>query len=145
MGKYQNRYEPGVQMSKEEEAEWRREARRQRNRESAANSRNKVRNRIQELEKEVEDWRGKYASLMKRIDLLEKSAPASNIINIPSCVSTGSHEHQDPSLPLVLSCVSSNNIVSPIGHRQSITQQNVTNDEDHHVIEIISRPAVSRQ
>jgi hypothetical protein len=144
--KYQNRYDPGVQMSKEEEAEWRREARRQRNRESAANSRNKVRNRIQELEKEVIDWEGKYASLMKRIELLEKSALASKTIDIPSCVSTGSEEHQELSTPLVSSCPSSNNIISPIEQQsQSIAQQNVTNDEDHHVIEIISRPAVSRQ
>lgn len=37
--KYQNRYVPDVEMTKEKEAEWRREARRKRNRESAAASR----------------------------------------------------------------------------------------------------------
>ena len=145
--KYQNRYEPEVQMSKEEEAEWRREARRQRNRESAANSRNKVRNRIHELEKEVEDWKEKYASLLKRIDLLEKkSALASKTIDVPSCVSTCSEEHHDLSVPLVPSCISSNDVLSSTEQqRQSVSQQIVTNDEDHHVIEIKSRPVVSKQ
>mmetsp|Transcript_2805 Transcript_2805/g.3353 ORF Transcript_2805/g.3353 Transcript_2805/m.3353 type:complete len:266 (+) Transcript_2805:47-844(+) len=74
--KYQNRYEPEVPMTKEQEAEWRKEARKQRNRESAAASRNKVRNRIVELEAEVEGWKAKYMVLMQRLDALEKATPS---------------------------------------------------------------------
>jgi hypothetical protein len=70
--KYQNRYEPPTSMTKEQAAEWRREARRKRNRESAAASRNKVRSRITELEGEVDDWKNKYASLLQRIESLER-------------------------------------------------------------------------
>lgn len=70
--KYQNHYEPDVPMTKEQAAEWRKEARRKRNRESAAASRNKVRNRIAELEQEVQDWKDKYSTLLKRIETLEQ-------------------------------------------------------------------------
>jgi len=76
--KYQNRYEPDVPMTKEQEAEWRKEARKQRNRESAAASRSKVRNRIIELESEVEGWKAKYVALMQRLDALEKATPFSS-------------------------------------------------------------------
>ncbi len=85
--KYQNRYEPEVPMTKEQEAEWRKEARKQRNRESAAASRNKVRNRIIELESEVEGWKAKYMALMQRLDALEKATPfSSNSISTASTV-----------------------------------------------------------
>ena len=125
--KYQNRYEPEVPMTKEQEAEWRKEARRQRNRESAAASRSKVRNRIQELENEVEDWKVKVGTLMKRIDLLEgvlasttavtsttmsnsqteqcprpSSSPKTpKTIYVPSSVSTCSEEHNYLSIPFI--------------------------------------------
>lgn len=72
--KYQNHYEPDIPMTKEQAAEWRKEARRKRNRESAAASRNKVRNRIAELEQEVQDWKDKYSTLLKRIEFLEQKA-----------------------------------------------------------------------
>lgn len=72
--KYQNHYEPDIPMTKEQAAEWRKEARRKRNRESAAASRNKVRNRIAELEQEVQDWKDKYCTLLKRIESLEQKA-----------------------------------------------------------------------
>lgn len=71
--KYQNHYEPENPMSKEEAAEWRKQARRKRNRESAAASRNKVRNRIMELEDEVEEWKNKYSTVLKRIEYLEQA------------------------------------------------------------------------
>ena len=130
--KYQNRYEPDVPMSKEEEAEWRKEARRQRNRESAAASRNKIRSRIQELENEVEDWKTKYESLMRRIDLLEKdTAPPPSLPNltsqqqgqvsplsspqiapksiyVPSSISLSTGEEKyDLSVPIIPDCASS--------------------------------------
>ena len=165
--KYQNRYEPEEPMSKEDEAVWRKEARRLRNRESAANSRNKVRNRIEELETEVEDWKTKYASLMKRIGMLEKGLPPScplsstcvsplsstcvtpKTIYVPTCVSTNSEEDFDLCIPLISDCASSITSDSSLFTTrqetiQPIIEQDVTSDEDHHVIEITSRPAVSR-
>lgn len=161
-------------MTKEQETEWRKEARRQRNRQSAANSRNKVRNRIQELETEVEDWKTKYSTLMKRLDMLENKkripSPPKQIskvpsassplispicitpktIYVPSCISSYSQEHCDLSIPLISDCASSTtselSLSSGIQRttRQLIREQNVTTDEDHHVIEITSRPAASR-
>jgi len=73
-GKTQIQYDPGVPMSKEQLASWRREARRVRNRESAAASRQKIRDRIKELEGEVNEWKSKFNEAMKRIDRLEKSS-----------------------------------------------------------------------
>lgn len=159
--KYQNRYEPDVPMTKEQEAAWRKEARRQRNRESAAASRNKVRNRIHELENEVQEWKNKYASLIKRLDLLEKSPRSSSTIipsspnatpktiYVPCSISTCSEE--PVSMPLTLNYATdshhissspSSSLLSP----KSNIQQTVTNHVDHHVIEINSRsrPAESR-
>lgn len=169
--KYQNRYEPEVPMSKEEEAEWRKEARRQRNRESAANSRNKVRNLIEELENEVEDWKAKYASLMDRIAVLEKGmglngshrqqssyvpssplTPTPKTIYVPSCISTcsGIGEHCDLSIPLFPNSPksfddssSSTELPHTHQHGQQINVQNVTINLDPHVIEMTSRPAAS--
>lgn len=169
--KYQNRYEPEVPMSKEEEAEWRREARRQRNRESAAASRNKVRNRIQELEHEVQGWRTKYDSLMNRIELLEKETmPSISTINstnspatiqasplsspqtapkavyVPSSISSSKYEeHYDLSVPILPDCAaSSDEPLSTSQNQQINVQSNVTQDVDLHVIKITSRPAESR-
>ncbi len=190
--KYQNRYEPELPMTKEEEVAWRKEARRQRNRESAANSRDKIRNRIQELENEVVDWKAKYAALMDRLALLEKEIPNSSTIStsctgtyqkqsplslvpsspprtptltptaprniyIPSCVSSCSsnsrsnEESFDLSIPLVSdlskSCGSEDVPSSPLTTEQSINNVKtnvVTNKTDHHVIDITSRPEVSR-
>jgi len=156
--KYQNRYKPEVRMTIEEEAEWRKEARRQRNRTSAANSRNKVRNRITELESEVDEWKSKCTSLTKRLEILEKrmhppppqnqslTHPVSPVTSggVPSCISTCSEESFDVS-PFLLDFSDCNLIFTetPTQQRQPIIQQPVTNDIDHHVIEITSRPAVS--
>jgi hypothetical protein len=153
--KYQNRYVPGVPMTKEEEVEWRKEARRQRNRESAANSRNKVRNRIQELEHEVVEWKTKYESLMNRIDLLERlnsssrnlsSTPsisdAPQAIYVPSSISACSEEQSD--LLVVPDCTSNHCETSSQIGQQEIIQLNLTNEVDLHVIETTSRPAESR-
>lgn len=72
--KTQIRYDPDVEMSKEQLAAWRREARRVRNRESAAASRQRIRSRITELETEVEDWKGKYADAVDRLQRLQEVA-----------------------------------------------------------------------
>uniref|UniRef100_A0A7S1ZLV8 BZIP domain-containing protein n=1 Tax=Trieres chinensis TaxID=1514140 RepID=A0A7S1ZLV8_TRICV len=70
-GKTQIQYDPGVPMSKEQLAAWRREARRVRNRESAAASRQKIRDRIEELEGEVDQWKLKFNEAMDMIRRLE--------------------------------------------------------------------------
>jgi hypothetical protein len=76
--KQQARYIPGVPMTKEELAAWRKEARRVRNRESAADSRKKTRDRIGELEAEVERYQTKYSAAVKRIVELEAAKGASS-------------------------------------------------------------------
>lgn len=69
--KKQTRYEPGVPMTKEELAAWRKEARRVRNRESAAASRHKTKERIEVLENEVATLQSKYDAALRRIAELE--------------------------------------------------------------------------
>ena len=69
--KRQARYEPGVPMTKEELAAWRKEARRVRNRESAAASRQKTKERIDFLESQVAGLQSKYAAALRRIAELE--------------------------------------------------------------------------
>lgn len=69
--KKQSRYEPGIRMSKEELARWRKEARRVRNRESAAASRQKTRARIEELEEQVNELQDKYDNALRQIAELE--------------------------------------------------------------------------
>jgi len=54
-------------MSKEEASAWRRKQRRLRNRESAAASRQKTRDRINELEKELDEWKSRFAMLEAQI------------------------------------------------------------------------------
>lgn len=78
--KKQARYEPGVPMTKEELAKWRKEARRVRNRESAAASRQKTRERINELEAQLEALNNKYAAALHRIQELEAEKPQSHRI-----------------------------------------------------------------
>lgn len=69
--KKQARYEPGVPMTKEELAAWRKEARRVRNRESAAASRQKTKERIEVLEAQVSTLQAKYDAALHRIAELE--------------------------------------------------------------------------
>ncbi len=71
--KKQSRYDPGVEMTKEELKVWRKEARRVRNRESAAASRKKNREAIDNLEGQVKEVQSKYdAALQYILDLEEK-------------------------------------------------------------------------
>lgn len=70
--KKQARYEPGVPMTRDELAAWRKEARRVRNRESAAASRAKTRDRITQLEDALQDLQNKYAKALQLIAELEE-------------------------------------------------------------------------
>mmetsp|Transcript_6080 Transcript_6080/g.6290 ORF Transcript_6080/g.6290 Transcript_6080/m.6290 type:complete len:215 (-) Transcript_6080:359-1003(-) len=67
----QIRYDPGVPMTAQEKAVWRREQRRMRNRESAAASRKKTRDRISGLEDELKIWKEKYNHALVRLEVLE--------------------------------------------------------------------------
>lgn len=69
--KMQSRYDPGVEMTKDELKAWRKEARRVRNRESAAASRKKNRESIDELELEVKGMQNKYDAALRYIMSLE--------------------------------------------------------------------------
>jgi phage terminase small subunit len=87
--KRQSRYDPGVEMTKEELKAWRKEARRVRNRESAAASRKKNREAIDILEAEVNAIQSKYDAALKYIlsleDQLRRSGSSSTSF-IPSNV-----------------------------------------------------------
>mmetsp|Transcript_16482 Transcript_16482/g.24927 ORF Transcript_16482/g.24927 Transcript_16482/m.24927 type:complete len:143 (+) Transcript_16482:66-494(+) len=65
------RYSPGVPMTKEELAAWRKEKRRIRNRESAAKSRLRTQQKIQNLEEQLESLVQKHAKALQRIAELE--------------------------------------------------------------------------
>ena len=136
--KPQNKYEPDVPMTKEEAAAWRREQRRKRNRESAAASRQRQRDRISELEKEVEEWKAKFSSVMERLRVLEEAKKADGssvssklVVGTP----TGSTD--------------TTNVFSatPTGTRSTIptstavNEGNGSSEKKQHLIETISRPA----
>lgn len=70
--KKQHRYDPGVQMTRDELKAWRKEARRVRNRESAAASRKRNRDRITELEQEVRAITSKYGAALRHILRMEE-------------------------------------------------------------------------
>jgi hypothetical protein len=70
--KKQQKYDPGVPMTKDQAAAWRREQRRKRNRESAAASRQRQRDRIEELEAEVQEWQRKYETIMEQVRMLKQ-------------------------------------------------------------------------
>lgn len=70
--KKQSRYDPGVEMTKEELKAWRKEARRVRNRESAAASRKKNREAIEQLESQVKGMQSKYDTALGYIIHLQE-------------------------------------------------------------------------
>lgn len=70
--KKQSRYDPGVEMTKDELKAWRKEARRVRNRESAAASRKKNRESIEMLEVKVQGIQSKYDAALRYIMNLEQ-------------------------------------------------------------------------
>lgn len=91
--KKQARYEPGVTMTKEELAVWRKQARRVRNRESAAASRQKTKERIEFLEGKVSNLQTKYDAALRRIAELEAQKhdsvppPPAPFVSVPQRVS----------------------------------------------------------
>jgi hypothetical protein len=153
--KPQMRYDPGVPMTKEETAAWRKEQRRKRNRESAAASRQRQRDRIAELEEEVSEWKLKYEEALKRIEGLEKGERFRSMDCTVSTASLSPEEStaispcasplQYPSSPVLSTCltppqgkVSYNEIVSPIACRGI---HEGSNHVVKHLSEKISRPA----
>lgn len=146
--KPQNKYEPDVPMTKEEAAAWRREQRRKRNRESAAASRQRQRDRITELEKELGEWKAKFSAVMGRLNSAEAARgivpssasdlPISEEIGVES--GTGSTDTTngittDDSAAVISS-------VAAVHQGTALTSMsNETQQQKHHLIETISRPA----
>lgn len=140
--KPQNKYEPDVPMTKEAAAAWRREQRRKRNRESAANSRQRQRDRTVELEAELGEWKAKFSAVMDRLNAAEAARgivpstpsdlPISEEIRVES--GTGSTDTTNgttvPTDP-----------TAAAPHQGSPSTSNETQQQKHHLIETISRPA----
>merc|ERR1719199_1180156 len=141
--KPQNKYEPDVPMTKEAAAAWRREQRRKRNRESAAKSRQRQRDRTVELEAELGEWKAKFSAVMDRLNAAEAARgivpstpsdlPISEEIRVES--GTGSTDTTNgttvPTDP-----------PAAAPHQGSPSTSNETQQQQHHLIETISRPAV---
>ena len=146
--KPQNKYEPDVPMTKEEAAAWRREQRRKRNRESAAASRQKQRDRITELEKELGEWKAKFSAVMGRLNAAEAARgivpssasdlPISEEIGVES--GTGSTDTTNGITTDDSAAVIST--VAAVHQGTTLTSMsNETQQQKHHLIETISRPA----
>ena len=148
--KLQHRYDPGVKMNREELKAWRKEARRVRNRESAAASRERNRERITELEGEVDVLHSKYAAALQRIIQLEAAAsndsftPAILRQDLQEVASTGTLR---PSSPYLAEPNPVSPPMSPSHAVNAISPLDLCagefNQKYHHIIEQISRPAVS--
>lgn len=148
--KPQNKYEPDVPMTKEEAAAWRREQRRKRNRESAAASRQRQRDRITELETELGEWKAKFSAVMGRLNAAEAARgivpstasdlPISEEIRVES--GTGSTDTtngittSDDDSAAAISTVAAVHQGTTLASMSNETQQ-----QKHHLIETISRPA----
>lgn len=143
--KPQNKYEPDVPMTKEEAAVWRREQRRKRNRESAAASRQKQRDRITELEKELGEWKAKFSAVMGRLNAAEAARgivpstasdlPISEEIRVES--GTGSTDTTNG-----ITTDDSAAVIAAVHQGTTPTSMsNETQQQKHHLIETISRPA----
>ena len=141
--KPQNKYEPDVPMTKEEAAVWRREQRRKRNRDSAAASRQRQRDRIVELEAELGEWKAKFSAVMDRLNAAEvargivpsapSDLPISEEIRVES--STGSTDTTNGfTVPTDPTAAAPHQEGSP-------STSNETQQQKHHLIETISRPA----
>jgi len=152
--KLQHRYDPGVKMTREELKVWRKEARRVRNRESAAASRERNRERIAELEVEVDVLNSKYAAALQRIIQLE--AAATNDSFTPMILRQDLKEMAASSVGDLRPTSPQNVVMEPMTVSPPLSPMNTMNRisrldlcaEDsilkyHHIIEQISRPAVS--
>lgn len=89
-----SRYDPGVEMTKEELKAWRKEARRVRNRESAAASRKKNRETVDTLEIEVKGMQTKYDAALQYIIALENQLRRLEGLSSATCCPS-SVVHQD--------------------------------------------------
>lgn len=149
--KRQHRYDPGVTMTRDELKAWRKEARRVRNRESAAASRKRNRERITELESEVDALESKYTAALKRILDLEASSTVNDSFtplilrqDLANLVNPGlPHRPSSPQAHVVQT-------VSPPGsptasYETIVSDQHIehVNKKYQHIMEMISRPAVS--
>ena len=121
--KKQARYEPGVPMTREELAVWRKEARRVRNRESAAASRQKTRERIEQLEAQVSELQDRYEKALQRIAELEGKGPLPSpsipYISIPKRVSPQSSPKVSP-------------VASPKAPQNTISLEDLSEVDLHH-------------
>lgn len=147
--KQQHRYVPGVTMTRDELKAWRKEARRVRNRESAAASRKRNRERISELEVEVDVLQSKYTAALQRIMQLESGSINDSFTpeilrqDLSNLVTTDRQSESPYSGPV--KTVSPP--MSPLYASRRISDVD-EHDEDvnrkyQHIIDVISRPAVS--
>lgn len=144
--KKQSRYDPGVNMSREELREWRKEARRVRNRQSAAESRSRNRDQITELGSEVDVLKSKYAAALQRIVELEAAAAVNDSftpINLRQDIQTiAAGVGLAPSSPLF---TFTKTVSPPLSPTTSFTLTGESHNEEvnkkyHHIMEMISRP-----
>lgn len=148
--KHQHRYDPGVKLSRDELKTWRKEARRVRNRESAAASRKRNRERIDELESEVDVLHSKYTAALQRIIELEAAStvndsftPAVLRQDLYELSTTGMRPASPGAEPIkTVSPPMSPSIASRRVSDVDLHAENV-NKKYHHIMEMISRPAVS--
>lgn len=144
--KRQARYDPGVNMTRDELTVWRKEARRVRNRESAAASRARTREKIDELEDKLTALGSKYSTALKRIAELEASASSSNDSFDPVTVSQEEAVEKEP----VVSPISSpelTSLVSPASSPRSSFSLGVSHyhqekveEKYQHIMDLIIRP-----
>lgn len=148
--KRQHRYDPGVKMNRDELKAWRKEARRVRNRESAAASRKRNRERITELEGEVDVLHSKYAAALQRIIQLEAASSNDSFTpeilrqDLEEVATTGALRPCGPSIadPKTVSPpMSPLTTMRPVSHFDLCSEE--SGQKYHHIMEQISRPAVS--
>jgi len=144
-----HRYDPGVNMSRDELKAWRKEARRVRNRESAAASRKRNRERISELEVEVDALQSKYTAALKRIMELESGSVNDSFT--PAILRQDLIELASPTVcpesPRAIRVKTVSPPISPLSamHRISDVDEHTEEVKQKylHIMDMISRPAVS--
>ena len=122
-------------------AAWRREQRRKRNRESAAASRQRQRDRIVELEAELGEWKAKFSAVMDRLNAAEvargivPSTPSDLPISEEILLESGTGSTDTTNGIAVTADPTA------AAHQGSPSTSNETQQQKHHLIETISRPA----
>jgi hypothetical protein len=149
--KKMHRYDPGVNMSRDELKAWRKEARRVRNRESAAASRKRNRERIDELESEVDVLQYKYSAALQRIIDLEASSAVNDDSFTPAVLRQDLYDlstnGRRPASPVTEPIKTVSPPMSPFisSRRVSDVDEHLeeVNTKYYHIMEMISRPAAS--